>query len=85
MGGVALGPAVRHPRRVLWVGVALALAGWALDTQTKVQTDVTKLVPQSLGSLRALQTLERTSGVGGRNRPARIGQARRRARRRSNG
>jgi hydrophobe/amphiphile efflux-3 (HAE3) family protein len=65
LGGVALGGAVRHPRRVLWVGVALALAGWALDTQTKVQTDITKLVPQNLSSLQALQSLEHTSGVGG--------------------
>ena len=56
---------MRHPRRVLWIGLALALAGWALDTQTSVQTDITKLVPQNLGSLQALQTLERTSGVGG--------------------
>ena len=62
---VALGSAVRHPRRVLWIGLALALAGWALDTQTSVQTDITKLVPQNLGSLQALHTLERTSGVGG--------------------
>ena len=65
LAGVALGSAVRHPRRVLWIGLVLALAGWALDTQTSVQTDITKLVPQSLGSLQALQTLERTSGVGG--------------------
>ena len=65
LSGVALGSAVRHPRRVLWIGLALALAGWALDTQTSVQTDITKLVPQNLGSLQALQTLERTSGVGG--------------------
>ena len=65
LSGVALGSAVRHPRRVLWIGLALALAGWALDTQTSVQTDITKLVPQNLASLQALQTLEHTSGVGG--------------------
>ncbi|HTY97338.1 MAG TPA: MMPL family transporter, partial [Solirubrobacteraceae bacterium] len=65
LSGVALGSAVRHPRRVLWIGLALALAGWALDTQTSVQTDITKLVPQNLASLQALRTLEHTSGVGG--------------------
>ena len=65
LSGVALGSAVRHPRRVLWIGLVLALAGWALDTQTSVQTDITKLVPQNMASLQALQTLERTSGVGG--------------------
>ncbi len=61
----ALGGAVRHPGRVLAVGLALAALGWGLDTQTAVQTDITKLVPQSLSSLRALNELERTTGVGG--------------------
>jgi hydrophobe/amphiphile efflux-3 (HAE3) family protein len=63
--GFALGPALRRPERVLLVGLALAALGWGLDTQTKVETDITKLVPQSLSSLRALNTLERTTGVGG--------------------
>jgi uncharacterized protein len=63
--GFALGPALRHPGRVLGVGLALAALGWGLDTQTKVETDITKLVPQELASLRALNALERESGVGG--------------------
>jgi predicted RND superfamily exporter protein len=50
---------------VLGIGLALAALGWALDTQTSVQTDLTKLVPQSMASLRNLDTLERASGVGG--------------------
>ncbi len=61
----ALGPALRRPERVLAAGLVLAALGWGLDTQTKVETDITKLVPQSLGSLRALNTHERTTGVGG--------------------
>ena len=61
----ALVGSVRHPGRVLCVGLALAALGWGLDTQTKVQTDITKLVPQSLGSLKNLDTLERVTGVGG--------------------
>ena len=61
----ALGPALRRPERVLAIGLGLAALGWGLDTQTKVETDITKLVPQSLSSLRALNTLERTTGVGG--------------------
>ena len=61
----ALIGSVRRPERMLCVGLALAVLGWGLDTQTKVETDITKLVPQSLGSLRALSTLERTTGVGG--------------------
>ncbi len=56
---------MRHPGRVLGVGLALAALGWGLDTQTRVETDITKLVPQELASLRALNTLERESGVGG--------------------
>ncbi len=56
---------MRHPGRVLGVGLALAALGWGLDTQTKVQTDITKLVPQNLGSLQNLDALERATGVGG--------------------
>jgi predicted RND superfamily exporter protein len=61
----ALIDAVRRPERLLGVGLALALLGWGLGTQTQVQTDITKLVPQSLGSLQGLNTLEQVTGVGG--------------------
>jgi uncharacterized protein len=61
----ALVGSVRRPERVLCVGLALAALGWGLDTQTRVETDITKLVPQNLSSLQALSTLERTTGVGG--------------------
>jgi hypothetical protein len=61
----ALVGSVRRPGRVLCVGLALAALGWGLDTQTKVQTDITKLVPQNLGSLQNLDTVERITGVGG--------------------
>jgi uncharacterized protein len=61
----ALIGSVRRPGRVLCVGLALAALGWGLDTQTKVQTDITKLVPQNLGSLQSLNTVERITGVGG--------------------
>jgi uncharacterized protein len=61
----ALVIAVRQPQRVLAVGLALAALGWGLDTQTRVETDITKLVPQSLASLQNLTTLERETGVGG--------------------
>jgi len=61
----ALVGAVRHPGRVLGAGLVLAALGWGLDTQTTVQTDIAKLVPQNLSSLRALNALERTTGVGG--------------------
>ena len=61
----ALVHAIRAPGRILGVGLALAALGWGLDTQTKVETDITKLVPQNLSSLRNLNALERASGVGG--------------------
>jgi hydrophobe/amphiphile efflux-3 (HAE3) family protein len=61
----ALVGSIRRPGRVLCVGLALAVLGWGLDTQTKVQTDITKLVPQNLGSLQNLDTVERITGVGG--------------------
>ncbi len=64
-GRFAWRQATGHPERVLAVAAALAVVGWALDTQTSVQTDVTKLVPGNLASLRNLATLERDTGVGG--------------------
>jgi predicted RND superfamily exporter protein len=62
---VALVGATRRPGRVLAAGLALAALGWGLDTQTHVETDITKLVPQNLSSLEGLNALERTTGVGG--------------------
>jgi predicted RND superfamily exporter protein len=47
------------------VGLALAALGWGLDTQTQVQTNIEKLVPQKLESLQSLNALERATGVGG--------------------
>jgi predicted RND superfamily exporter protein len=65
LGRVALIEAPRRPGRVLCVGLALAVLGWGLDTQTHVETDITKLVPQNLESLQNLNALERATGVGG--------------------
>ncbi len=56
---------VAHPARVLAVGLVLAATGWVVDTQTSVQSDVTKLVPSSMPALRDLHTLERVTGVSG--------------------
>jgi hypothetical protein len=61
----ALEQAAHNPRRVLLVAAALAALGWGLDTQTQVQTDISKLVPGNLSSLQALNELEGASGVGG--------------------
>jgi uncharacterized protein len=61
----AIGAAARRPGRVLAVGLVLAAAGWVADTQTAVQSDVTKLVPSSMPALQNLRTLEHVTGVSG--------------------
>jgi hydrophobe/amphiphile efflux-3 (HAE3) family protein len=65
VGRVALVEAPRRPGRVLCVGLALAVLGWGLDTQTHVETNIEKLVPQNLESLQNLDALERATGVAG--------------------
>ncbi len=60
-----LSRAVAAPRRVLLVGLLLALLGWVADTQTAVQSDITKLVPSGMPALRNLRTLEGITGVSG--------------------
>ena len=61
----ALAHAIARPARVLAVAFVLAAAGWALDTQTRVESDIQKLVPQDLPALRDLDALQRSTGVGG--------------------
>jgi uncharacterized protein len=56
---------VRRPGRVLALGLLLAAVGWVADTQTSVQSDVTKLVPSNMPALRDLRALERVTGVSG--------------------
>jgi hydrophobe/amphiphile efflux-3 (HAE3) family protein len=64
--GVGLLMAVaRRPAAVLAIGLLLAAVGWAADTQTGVQSDITKLVPSSMPALRSLQRLERITGSSG--------------------
>jgi hydrophobe/amphiphile efflux-3 (HAE3) family protein len=64
-GNAAVGASLRRPRRVLAIGAVLALSGWVLDTQTRVESDITKLVPQDLAALEDLEALQRSTGVGG--------------------
>lgn len=61
----AIAAAARRPGRVLAVGFVLAALGWVADTQTSVQSDVTKLVPPSMPALQNLRTLEHVTGVSG--------------------
>jgi hydrophobe/amphiphile efflux-3 (HAE3) family protein len=64
-GRGALAAAGRRPGRVLAIGLLLAVLGWAADTRTSVQSDVTKLVPASMPALQNLRTLEQVTGVSG--------------------
>jgi len=53
------------PQRVLAIAAALAVLGWVADTQTKVDSDIRRLVPQDLPALRDLNTLQdRTASSG---------------------
>jgi uncharacterized protein len=63
--GRAVEAAVRRPGRVLAIGLVLAAAGWAVDSQTKVESDVEKLVPQDLPAVRDLTALQKATGVAG--------------------
>ncbi len=63
--GAALAQSIARPARVLAIAVALAAVGWSLDTQTRVESDIQKLVPQDLPALRDLDALQRSTGVGG--------------------
>jgi hydrophobe/amphiphile efflux-3 (HAE3) family protein len=57
--------AIAEPRKVLMVGLAVAALGWVAETQTRVESDVTKLVPQDLPALKDAQTLQDETGVSG--------------------
>ena len=61
----ALGYALTRPRKVLAIGLAVAICGLALDTQTNVVSDVRQLVPQNLQALRDVNQLQRQTGVSG--------------------
>jgi len=61
----ALDAASSRPQRIIAIAIAAAAIGWVLDTQTKVESDITKLVPQDLPALRDLTALEEGTGVGG--------------------
>ena len=56
---------IARPGRVLALAAVLAVIGWIADTQTGVQSDVTKLVPTGMPALRNLDTLEKVTGVSG--------------------
>jgi uncharacterized protein len=56
---------VAEPRKVLAIGLALAVLGWIAETQIPVQSDVRQLVPDNLQALRDVNQLEKLTGVSG--------------------
>jgi predicted RND superfamily exporter protein len=61
----AVNLALSHPRRVLGVGLALAVVGWGLGTQIETQSDIRKLAPQGVGAVRDLNEVQDATGVSG--------------------
>ena len=61
----ALGVSLARPRRVLGIALAVAVLGLALDTQSKVESDIQQLVPQDLQALRDVDELQDATGVSG--------------------
>jgi uncharacterized protein len=60
-----LGLSLSRPRRVLAIGLAVAVVGLALDTQSEVVSDVRELVPQDLQALKDVNVLQDETGVSG--------------------
>jgi uncharacterized protein len=60
-----LGASISHPRRVLAIGLTVAVLGLALDTQSEVVSDVRELVPQDLQALEDVTALQEETGVSG--------------------
>ena len=64
-GRGVLAVALAHSRRVLGVGLALAILGWAAGTQIGTVSDIRSLAPQSLPAVRDLTELQDATGVSG--------------------
>jgi hydrophobe/amphiphile efflux-3 (HAE3) family protein len=64
-GERALAGSIARPRRVLAIALALAVVGWAADTQSTVVSDIRELVPADLQALRDIDALQDETGVSG--------------------
>jgi len=60
-----LAVATARPGRVLGVAVLVAVVGWGVETQTGVESNLQKLVPQDIPAVSALNTLQDRTGVAG--------------------
>ncbi|MBX5469545.1 MAG: MMPL family transporter, partial [Thermoleophilaceae bacterium] len=62
---LARAAAIRRPRAVLALALALAAFGWVADTRTSVVSDLTQLMPQDIRELKDVNALQRETGVSG--------------------
>jgi hydrophobe/amphiphile efflux-3 (HAE3) family protein len=65
VGRTTLGLAIAAPRRVLLVGLILAVGGWVAGTQIGIISDLRQLVPSNLPALKNVDELESATGVSG--------------------
>ena len=54
-----------RPRRVLMIGAVVAVAGWGVDSQAEVVSDIRELVPSDLPAVRDLTALQESTDVAG--------------------
>ncbi|MBE2318225.1 MMPL family transporter [Solirubrobacter sp. CPCC 204708] len=56
---------VANARAVLVAAVLLAVGGWVLDSRIAIESELQKLVPQSLAAVQDLDALQRSTGTAG--------------------
>jgi uncharacterized protein len=59
------GVALRRPRRVLAIALAVALAGWVVQGRTEVVSDLTQLAPRDLPAVADARAVQRETGRAG--------------------
>jgi hydrophobe/amphiphile efflux-3 (HAE3) family protein len=65
VAGAVFRNALGRPGRVLAIGLAFAVAGWAVDSQTEVVSDIRQLVPRDLPAVQDLADLQDSTDVSG--------------------
>jgi hydrophobe/amphiphile efflux-3 (HAE3) family protein len=65
VAGRVFSASLGRPGRVLAVGLVFAVAGWAVDSQTEVVSDIRELVPSDLPAVIDLVDLQESTGVSG--------------------
>jgi uncharacterized protein len=65
IGKRVVGAALASGGRLLAIAVLIAVAGWALGTQTPVSADIRELLPSDLQALEDVEELEQGTGVSG--------------------